>query len=95
MSDRIAGLVAKFNGAIKYTPMLQDHPDWTDEECLAFAKLWHPKAIAGLRDALARDRKRSGPGHWHNPPEGEKAWNEGVPYCRNLPTTTMIDEAKR
>lgn len=94
MTDRIATLVATFNGAIKYTPMLADHPDWSDEQCVAFAKEWHAKAIRGLRAAFERDRKRAGAGHWHNPPEGEQAWNEGIPYCRNAPTTAMIDEAK-
>lgn len=43
--DRIAGLIAKFDGLIKYTPMLQDHPDWTDEQCIAFAKKWHDYAV--------------------------------------------------
>lgn len=92
---RVDVLVKQFNGAIKYAPMLQDHPDWSDEKCLAFAREWHAKAIAGLRAAFKRDRQRSGAGHWHNPPEGEPAWNDGIPYCRNLPTSTMLDEAMK
>lgn len=50
MSDRIDGLVKKFNGAIKYAPMLKDHPDWSDAECIAFARKWHAVAIERLRN---------------------------------------------
>lgn len=46
--ERIQRLVAQFDGAIKYTPMLADHPEWTDEQCLAFARKWHAVAIARL-----------------------------------------------
>lgn len=92
MVDRIKSLVAKFNGAIKYTPMLKDHPEWSDDECLAFAQLWHERAIAQLKEALKRDY--SGGGNWHNPPAGMKMWNDRIPYCRNLPTATMLEEAK-
>lgn len=42
---RVEALIAQFNGAIKYTPMLADHPDWTDEQCLAFARKWHAVAV--------------------------------------------------
>jgi hypothetical protein len=42
-------LVKEFNGAIKYTPMLKDHPGWTKAECLAFARKWHAVAIDRLR----------------------------------------------
>lgn len=93
MQDRINKLVAEFNGAIKYTPMLKDHPDWTDAECLAFAKKWHQVAIEQLRAALQRDAE--GGGNWHNPPLGQKVWNDRIPYCRNLPIASMIDEALR
>lgn len=44
-SARIDGLVAQFDGLIKYTPMLQDHPEWTDEECVAFARKEHARAV--------------------------------------------------
>lgn len=54
---RIERLVAQFNGAIKYAPMLADHPDWTDEECLAFARKW---------DAVARARYLAGDPKWNN-----------------------------
>jgi len=91
--DRIAGLVAKFNGAIKYAPMLTDHPDWSDDECLAFARKWHPVAIAQLKAAM--DRDAAGNGHWHNPPKGERAWNDRIPYCRNQPTGPMLREAMK
>ena len=47
--DRVQGLVAVFNGAIKYVPMLADHPEWSDAECLAFARKWHVVAIANLK----------------------------------------------
>lgn len=42
-------LIAEFNGAIKYAPMLKDHPDWSKEQCLAFARKWHAVAIERLR----------------------------------------------
>lgn len=54
---RIERLVAQFNGAIKYTPMIKDHPDWTDEECIAFAR---------KHDALARARYLAGDTKWNN-----------------------------
>jgi hypothetical protein len=41
---RIPLLRAKFDGAIRYDPMLTDHPEWTDEECLEFARKWHAVA---------------------------------------------------
>jgi hypothetical protein len=75
MQDRIDRLVAALNGAIKYRPMLQDNPDWTDEQCLAFARQHHATAIARLR---AED----------------PLWNAGIPYCRNVPTPAMIEEAR-
>lgn len=84
-------LVPTFNGAIKYAPMLQDHPDWTDDQCLEFARKWHEVAILQLRKAFEYDR--AGEGNWHNPPLGWKAWNDRIPYCRNLPTLKMIEEA--
>lgn len=46
MIDRIAKLVARFDGLIKYTPMIQDHPDWSDDECIAFAREMHTRAVA-------------------------------------------------
>lgn len=49
-------LVPKFNGAIKYLPMLMDHPDWTDAQCIAFAKKWH---------AVAEGRHRAGDPRWN------------------------------
>lgn len=72
----IEELIQEFNGAIKYTPMLKDHPDWTKAQCVAFAKLHHASAIAGLRE-FGKD----GP------------WNNGIPYCRNIPTVAMLKEA--
>lgn len=55
MSERIDRLVAAFNGAIKYTPMLADHPEWTDEQCIAFAR---------EHDAIARARYAAGDPKW-------------------------------
>lgn len=46
MSERIDTLVARFDGLIKYAPMLQDHPDWSDDECIAFAQAQHARAVA-------------------------------------------------
>lgn len=90
MTDRINALVSRFNGAIKYTPMVKDHPDWTDDECVSFAEKWHKVAISQLKDALRRDR--AGEGHWHNQ---TPCWNNRIPYCRNLPTTAMFEEAAK
>lgn len=42
---RVPALVAAFNGQIKYLPMLLDHPEWTDEECIAFARKWDAEAV--------------------------------------------------
>lgn len=78
--ERIDRLVAQFNGAIKYTPMLQDHPDWTDEQCLAFARKWHAVVIDRLRPRGALR-------------QSDPLWNNGIPYCRNIPTQAMLDEA--
>ena len=78
---RIAKLMAEFNGAIKYAPMLKDHPGWTDEECLAFAREHHATAIEQLRERGA-DMERDGP-----------KWNGRIPYCRNIPTAAMLKEA--
>jgi hypothetical protein len=44
-AERIARLVAQFDGLIKYAPMLRDHPDWTDEQCVAFAREQHARAV--------------------------------------------------
>lgn len=90
MEDRIKALVAKFNGAIKYGQLLKDHADWSDDECIAFAQLWHERAIAQLKNAMARDR--AGEGHWHNQ---APMWNDRIPYCRNQPTLAMIEEAMK
>jgi len=78
---RIERLIARFNGAIKYTPMLQDHgegsPDpWDDDRCVAYAREHHARAIEGLRQ-----HGRDGP------------WNNAIPYCRNMPTDVMLSEA--
>lgn len=50
IDDRVARLMKQFNGNVKYKPMLQDHPKWTDEECVAFAKRW---------DAIARQQRNT------------------------------------
>jgi hypothetical protein len=44
-TERIDKLVKQFNGLIKYAPMLKDHPDWTDEQCVAFAREQHARAL--------------------------------------------------
>lgn len=49
-------LVPKFNGAIKYLPMLMDHPDWSDDECIAFARKWH---------AVAKELHDAGDPRWN------------------------------
>lgn len=66
MNERIERLVAQFNGAIKYAPMLADHPDWTDEQCVAFARKW---------DAVARARRQAGDLRWNEGiPYGRNLW---------------------
>ena len=92
--ERIARLVAQFDGAIKYAPMLQDHgvgtkKPWSDEQCLAFAREWHAKAIEGLRRALRIEANGFEPVERQVP-----RWNNKIPYCRNLLTTAMLEEAK-
>lgn len=49
LAQRVPALAKAFNGAIKYTPMLKDHPEWTDEQCLEFAQKWHAVAIERLK----------------------------------------------
>lgn len=91
--SRVAKLVSQFDGAIKYEPMIKDHQDWSDDQCLELARRWHAVAIVQLREAMQNDRDRAVIGsHWHDPPEGNNSWNHGIPYCRNLPTTAMFDE---
>ena len=64
----IDALVKEFNGAIKYTPMVKDHPDWTHEQCIAFAMKWH---------ALAEQRYRAGDAKWNNGiPYCRNIWKE-------------------
>ena len=66
--QRVARLVATFNGAIKYLPMLTDHPEMSDEEALAFARHWH---------AIAKERYRSGDEKWNNGiPYCRNQWKE-------------------
>lgn len=55
--EHIDRLVAQFNGAIKYLPLLTDHPKMSDEECLAFAREWH---------AVAAKRYETGDPKWNN-----------------------------
>lgn len=88
VAERVDKCVAEFNGAIKYAPMLKDHQDWTGDECVAFAQLWHEVAVKQLKEAFRRDR--AGEGNWHNQ---APCWNDRILYCRNLPTLAMIEEA--
>lgn len=90
MEERIARLVARLDGAIKYAPMLKDHPDWSDDECIAFAEFNHARAIAGLRRAL--ELEKAGYGTWDRQ---IPRWNEGIPYCRNVPMPKMLAEARK
>lgn len=57
--ERIAKLVAEFDGAIKYAPMLADHPEFTDDCAIAFARKW---------DDVARQRGIGAPGWNHGIP---------------------------
>lgn len=89
-------LIAEFNGAIKYEPMLLDHgPDaperrrWTKAACAAHARENHAKAIEGLRRVLRLEAEGHGPWNRQIPP-----WNNKIPYCRNLPTEAMLAEAR-
>ena len=71
---RVPVLVARFDGAIKYLPMLLDRPKWTDDDCEAFARKLH---------ALAVLRRKAGETGW-DPENPERLWNHGIPYCRNV-----------
>lgn len=90
--SRVPALVARFNGAIKYLPMVLDHPEWTDDQCIEFAKKNHAIAIAQLSaKPLTLISVVSSP-------ESSallSGWNNGVPYCRNIPTNDMIKEANK
>lgn len=86
-AERIERLVAAFNGAIKYAPMVKDHPEWSDEACVAYAREWHARAIAQLRERGLRTHDVRG--------ESLPRWNAGIPYCRNIPTPAMLAEAGR
>lgn len=67
---RIARLVARFNGLIKYRPMLQDHPDWTDDQCVAFAAEQHIRAV---------QQHASSPGSWNDGvPYCRNIWREDL-----------------
>lgn len=91
MSERIEELIAKFNGGVKYAAMLADHPSWTDDECVAFAKKWHEVAIKQLSEAI----KQAGSVEKFWKLNGLGGWSNGIPYGRNLPTKEMIAEAQR
>lgn len=69
--ERIAKLVAQFDGLIKYSPMLQDHPEWTDEQCIAFAKAQH--AVAVTQRKANRDGWNTGIPYCRNIWREEKA----------------------
>lgn len=62
MQTFIGELIKEFDGNVKYTPMLQDHPDWTKEQCLAFARKW---------DAVARKQ-----GNTNHIPYGRNIFKE-------------------
>lgn len=67
-ADRIALLVAQFDGLIKYAPMLQDHPDWSDEQCIAFAREQHARALA---------QRAANPAQWNSGiPYCRNVWRE-------------------
>lgn len=70
-AERVAALRAQFEGAIRYNEMLIDHPDWTDEQCLDFARKWH--AVAVTQFAERGPDKEGAP----------SGWNNRIPYCRN------------
>lgn len=56
LEERVPKLVAQFDGLIKYTPMLMDHPDWTDDQCIAFAHQQH---------AIALEKRKIDPASWN------------------------------
>lgn len=93
IEPRVRRLMAVFDGAIKYTPMLQDHGEgtrdpWTDAQCIAFARKWSDTAMRCLKVAVAMEKRGYGKIDKQHP-----RWNEGVPYCRNLPTADMLKDA--
>lgn len=48
-AERVPRLRAIFDGAIRYNEMLLDNPGWTDDECIAFARENHAKALEQWR----------------------------------------------
>lgn len=67
---RVGRLVARFDGLIKYRPMLQDHPEWTDDECVAFASAQHLRAL---------EQHRVSPATWNNGiPYCRNIWREDL-----------------
>lgn len=87
MAD-LDALIAEFNGAIKYKPMLADHPHWTHDQCIAEAHRFHALAILGLRRAWVIEKETRVSWMSQSP-----IWNDGIPYCRNQPTLRMMEEA--
>lgn len=75
---RVPALRAIFDGAIRYNEMLIDNPDWTDEQCLAFAREWHAVVATRFKEHRASLNQYSV--GLDGAPLG---WNEGIPYCRN------------
>jgi hypothetical protein len=60
LEERVKRLRARFDGAIRYREMLLDHPEWTDEECLAFARNWHEIAEIQAGDPAYEGRWNDG-----------------------------------
>jgi hypothetical protein len=81
--ERVKRLRAVFDGAIRYFPMLEQHHEWSDDECIAFARRWHAVAVK-QHAALVNLPK---------PEDGDdplNAWNHGIPYCRNDATKANL-----
>lgn len=67
---RVGRLVARFDGLIKYRPMLQDHPDWTDDQYVAFAAEQHQRAV---------QQRVASPSGWNNGvPYCRNIWREDL-----------------
>jgi hypothetical protein len=66
--ERVPALVARLDGQIKYYPMLLDHPEWSDDECIALASIW---------DGVARERHAAGETDWNRGiPYARNIWKD-------------------
>lgn len=70
LDQRINDLRKRFDGLIKYVPMLADHPDWSDDRCIEVAKVAHDLAV---------HRRKINPETWNSGiPYCRNIWREDL-----------------